>query len=92
MIGARRLSIHGRVQGVGFRQSMRSEAERLGVSGWVRNRRDGSVEAVVCGTEKTVQAIIEWAREGPVFSRVEHVEVEEIQLDIPAGFFVISTD
>ena len=59
------LLIHGRVQGVWFRESMRSEAERLGVAGWVRNAPDGSVEAVVQGPAEAVDALIEWARNGP---------------------------
>lgn len=60
-----RLQIGGRVQGVGFRYAMREEAQRRGVRGWVRNRRDGSVEAMVQGTPETVAAIIDWARHGP---------------------------
>ncbi|HKC53911.1 MAG TPA: acylphosphatase, partial [Burkholderiales bacterium] len=51
---AKHLKISGRVQGVGFRYSMRDEAERLGVTGWVRNRRDGTVEAVIDGAPDAV--------------------------------------
>ena len=75
---AKLLRITGRVQGVNFRESMRDEAERLGVSGWVRNRRDGSVEAAVDGWEQAVLAIIAWAHRGPRSARVEGVEVSEI--------------
>ncbi|MBV5325101.1 MAG: acylphosphatase, partial [Rhodospirillaceae bacterium] len=57
-----RLRIHGRVQGVWFRESMRQEAERLGASGWVRNAPDGSVEAMVQGSETAVDALVDWAR------------------------------
>ena len=71
-----RLVIHGRVQGVCFRDSMRREAQRLGVAGWVRNRMDGSVEAVVHGESAHVDAIVRWAKRGPEFAHVERVETE----------------
>ena len=70
----RRLSITGLVQGVWYRESMRREAERLGVTGWVRNRADGSVEAVVQGSAGAVDAIQRWAMQGPEQARVERVE------------------
>ena len=72
----RHLIITGRVQGVWFRGSMAQEAERLGVTGWVRNRADGSVEAMVAGTAEQVAAIMNWARRGPPNAAVEHVAVE----------------
>ncbi|HEX4944518.1 MAG TPA: acylphosphatase [Usitatibacteraceae bacterium] len=71
----RRLRIHGLVQGVGFRYSMQREALRLGLNGWVRNRRDGSVEAVVSGAASAVEAIVAWSRRGPPSAQVERVEV-----------------
>ena len=71
-----RLVIHGRVQGVYFRDSMRREAQRLGVSGWVRNRSDGTVEAAVQGEPADVDAIARWARRGPERALVERVEIE----------------
>ncbi len=74
---AKRLRIRGRVQGVGYRESMRYEAERLGVTGWVRNRRDGSVEAVVDGEARDVEAIIAWARTGPRAAHVVEVDVSD---------------
>lgn len=74
---AKRLLITGRVQGVNYRESMRHEAERLGVTGWVRNRRDGGVEAVVDGEAGALEAIIAWARRGPRSARVDAVEVSE---------------
>ena len=77
----RRLGIRGRVQGVFFRESMRREAARLGVTGWVCNRRDGSVEAVVQGTPAAVEAITAWARRGPPDAAVAGVEVGEAEGD-----------
>lgn len=71
----RRLRIHGLVQGVGFRFSMQIEARRLALSGWVRNRRDGTVEAVVCGPTGAVEALVAWSHRGPPGSRVESVVV-----------------
>ena len=75
---AKHLKISGRVQGVGFRYCMAEEAGRLGVTGWVRNRRDGSVEAVVDGTPDAVAAILEWARHGPPAAHVTEVQVSEV--------------
>ena len=72
----RHLIITGRVQGVWYRASMAQEAERLGVTGWVRNRNDGSVEAMVAGNSEQVAAIMNWARRGPPAAQVEHVAVE----------------
>ena len=74
-----RLRIHGRVQGVWFRESMRVEAERLNVAGWVRNTPDGAVEAVIQGPPGAVDALIEWARSGPPLARVDRVEISEAQ-------------
>jgi len=69
------LIIHGRVQGVFFRDSMRREAQRLGVTGWVCNRQDGTVEALVAGEDATVEAIVQWAQHGPPAAKVEQVEI-----------------
>jgi acylphosphatase len=71
----RRLVISGYVQGVYYRDSMRIEADRLGVTGWVRNRRDGTVEAMVQGEAARVETIIAWARHGPPAARVDNLEI-----------------
>ncbi|MDP1646030.1 MAG: acylphosphatase [Thiobacillus sp.] len=71
------LRIHGRVQGVWFRESMCREAERLGVTGWVRNAPDGSVEAVIQGSAEAVDTLTGWARSGPPQARVERIELSE---------------
>lgn len=76
MLTVRSLRIRGRVQGVGFRYSMQLEARRLGVTGWVRNRHDDSVEAVVQGADEAVQALIDWSRHGPPGARVTDVVIE----------------
>ena len=69
------LRITGRVQGVAFRYSTRAEAMRLGLTGWVRNRRDRSVEAVVEGPEEEVEKLIAWCGQGPTGARVDRVDV-----------------
>lgn len=72
----RRLRIVGRVQGVGFRYALCDEAQGRGLAGWVRNRKDGSVEALVQGPSERVAQLVAWARRGPPASRVDDVEVE----------------
>ena len=76
-----RLHITGRVQGVWYRGSMEREATRLGVSGWVRNLPDGSVEAVVEGAPAAVRALIGWSKAGPPGARVTQV----VAMPEPAG-------
>lgn len=73
----RHLIIRGRVQGVGFRNYVVYKAGEVGVHGWVRNRTDGSVEAMVQGTPAAVSAIIECAHRGPRAAEVSSVEVRE---------------
>jgi acylphosphatase len=69
------LEIRGHVQGVGYRWAMAGQAARLGVRGWVRNRHDGSVQAMVAGPADAVQAIVAWARQGPRAAVVSGVEL-----------------
>jgi acylphosphatase len=71
----RRLVIHGRVQGVGYRAFVEEEAAALGLDGWVRNRPDGTVEAVVAGPTDAVEALIAACRKGPFSARVDKVDV-----------------
>jgi acylphosphatase len=73
---ARLLRIHGRVQGVYYRASAQEEALRLGLSGWVRNRSDGSVEALVAGCDADDECFIRWAWQGPAAARVVDVEIQ----------------
>ncbi|MBV8185667.1 MAG: acylphosphatase [Alphaproteobacteria bacterium] len=82
-----RLVVTGRVQGVGYRDWVMERAERLGLSGWVRNRIDGSVEAVIVGEDDAVGRMVEACRRGPLAARVDAVDVEPLDLDIlPEGF------
>jgi len=92
------LRIAGRVQGVGYRDALRSEAQARRVAGWVRNRRDGSVEAVLQGGPADVDAVLAWARRGPPAARVERVDARAVQkgergeLDRPySGFEFLAT-
>ena len=71
------LSIHGKVQGVGFRYHFSEQAQWLNIKGWVRNRRGGSVEAVIEGAPESVEALIAWARIGPASAQVERIELGE---------------
>lgn len=71
-----RLKIHGRVQGVFFRQSTREKARELGLKGWVKNMPDGTVEALACGPENVVNELIAWCGQGPAYARVDKVDVQ----------------
>ena len=84
----RRVVVHGFVQGVFFRDSVRRLAERSGVSGWVRNNRDGTVEAAVEGDPESVQRIVDYCRSGPRGAQVDRVDVYEEEAEGASGFSV----
>jgi acylphosphatase len=83
------LRITGHVQGVGYRYAFKSEAQANGINGWVRNCRDGTVEAVVQGDAQAVEQILAWAKRGPPAARVTEVNAQPAQgeLDRPYGGF-----
>ena len=83
---AAQLRMTGRVQGVGYRAWAMQTAARLGLRGWVRNRRDGSVEALVIGEDDAVAQMIEACREGPFGARVSDVAITDAEDDVSAGF------
>lgn len=70
-----RVVVRGRVQGVFFRAETRDRARSLGLSGWVRNAPDGSVEAVFEGQRERIESILDWCRRGPGLAEVDHVDV-----------------
>jgi acylphosphatase len=82
----RRLIVHGQVQGVGFRWAIARAAESRGVSGWVTNRADGTVEALLEGEPEAVESVVRLAREGPRGAQVERVDVAEEEPEALRGF------
>ena len=72
-----RVIIHGRVQGVFFRDTLRRRAESRGVTGWVTNRGDGTVEAALEGREADIEALLGFCRQGPARAEVDHVDVRQ---------------
>jgi acylphosphatase len=84
----RRAVVHGLVQGVGFRYACARQAEALGVAGWVRNRPDDTVEAVVEGEPGAVEDMVAWLRQGPRHARVSKVDVVDEEPEHLAGFRV----
>jgi acylphosphatase len=82
----RRLIVHGRVQGVGFRWAIARAAESRGVSGWAANRADGTVEAVLEGEPDAVESVVRLSQEGPRGAQVERVEVAEEEPEKLRGF------
>ncbi len=87
-----RLTITGRVQGVGFRDWAITTGKRLGLTGWVRNRGDGAVEALIVGEEDAVGKMIEACRRGPPLAKVDEIDIDPVDLDIlPEGFTQLPT-
>ncbi|MET0725322.1 MAG: acylphosphatase [Leifsonia sp.] len=86
----RRVSVvvRGRVQGVGFRYSARSEAQRLGVTGWIGHRADGSVEAEIQGPDAAIDTLLDWLAIGPPGASVSAVDTAEVPVRGEAGFRV----
>ena len=85
--------MHGRVQGVGYRDAMCDAVRDARVQGWVRNRRDGTVEALVQGEPAAVEALVAWCRRGPPAARVTSVVVHETEVDgTVAGFAAAPTE
>jgi acylphosphatase len=84
----RRYVVRGLVQGVFFRITTQQTAQRLGLTGWVRNLADGSVELIACGEEPRLKRLEAWLWEGPPHARVEHVECVEVEAQTFAGFRV----
>jgi acylphosphatase len=84
----RRVVVHGFVQGVFFRDTTRRQARTRGVAGWVRNNRDGTVEAVFEGEPGAVERMVDLCRQGPSGARVERVEVVEEEPEGLSGFGV----
>jgi acylphosphatase len=85
----RHVKVSGKVQGVYYRQSAADQAMALQVRGWVRNRDDGRVEALLEGDESAVQALIGWMKQGPSAARVDEVEVFECSVQDMEGFEVL---
>lgn len=82
----RKLKISGKVQGVYYRASMQQKARTLGVDGWVQNLPNGQVYAEIEGELTTLQAMIEWCKQGPAFAAVEQVEIAEGMVQHFSGF------
>jgi acylphosphatase len=85
---ARKVVVHGRVQGVFFRDSCRREADEAGVAGWVRNEPDGSVAVLLEGAAPAVQKLVEWCHDGPPHASVERVDVEDADVSGATTFDV----
>ena len=87
----RSIRVFGHVQGVFYRAWTLQQAQLLGLKGWVRNRRDGSVEIEAWGDPASIDALVEKCRRGPSQARVERIDDEEIEGEPPSGFRAAST-
>lgn len=88
-----RLVVRGRVQGVGYREACLHAARAIGISGWVRNRSDGSVEALACGPGAALERFARWMRQGPSLARVDDLAIvpEPVPQPAPAAFERLAT-
>ncbi len=86
MSECRKFRIHGRVQGVWFRESTRQQAGRSGITGYAVNCPDGTVEVLACGSPEALAALREWLRQGPPLAKVESVTEVAAEAECPAGF------
>lgn len=87
---SRHIMVEGLVQGVGYRYAFSGQAQALGLTGWVRNRSDGRVEALVHGPQPAIDTLLQWARRGPPAARVSRVDVQDAPDAAPAQHFAIA--
>lgn len=83
-----RITITGKVQGVGFRQATRQKATPLGITGYAKNLANGRVQVKACGDEEAVNRLLQWLHQGPPTAEVSNVEVTELPLELPLHFTV----
>ncbi|MGH8643352.1 MAG: acylphosphatase [Gammaproteobacteria bacterium] len=88
-MGCKRFLVSGRVQGVYFRAHTQQRAERLKLTGWVRNLRDGRVEVLACGDDAAVTALQEWLWQGPELARVSAVSSESAVIELHSDFRIL---
>ena len=91
-VTAKRIRVRGRVQGVFYRGWTVERARALGLSGWVRNRGDGSVEILASGRSEAIETLIEQCRQGPPAAQVTGIDVDEAKEPVPDGFQQRSTE
>lgn len=81
-------TVTGKVQGVGFRAATRDQAVPRGITGYVKNMPDGSVQVKACGDEEAVNKLVQWLHQGPPAAQVQDVEVKELSLELPRHFSI----
>lgn len=84
-----KLTVSGKVQGVFFRKSAKQQADNLKLGGWVRNKKDGTVEISVAGDEKSIKTFTKWCEKGPPFAKVDRVDVENRALEDYDEFSIV---